>query len=330
MENKLLSILIPTFNRASVLEKTIEQLICLSEIYPFTIIICDNASTDSTQEIIAKYTLKYDNIISFCQKRNVGYDRNVAKCYSLVTTKYMWLLGDSSIINAEKFPYIIEQLKTNDYDAIIFNGHDTVKNIPSCIYTDISKLLSDLGWHMTLLSTSILKKDFIENINIQRFYDTYFIHLGVFFEHIVTIENPKINWISENFLDIFQIPGLNLAELKSAGSNWRVHSFEVFGKGWFSIIMSLPNQISVEAKLKCIKNHDKYSHLFSPLNLFRRRKEGILSIKDYKSNKEFYHLITTTPKWILYLILYMPQILISIIYSLYSITKIFKKSIYQE
>ncbi len=53
-KNPSVSILIPTYNRASLLDKAVKS--ALEQNYPnLTVIVSDDASTDNTTDIIAKY-----------------------------------------------------------------------------------------------------------------------------------------------------------------------------------------------------------------------------------------------------------------------------------
>ena len=59
----LLSICIPTYNRASYLEGAIQNIITDNAFGDeVEIIISDNASTDNTEEIAKKYTQKHYNL----------------------------------------------------------------------------------------------------------------------------------------------------------------------------------------------------------------------------------------------------------------------------
>ena len=58
-----LEILIPTFNRKKLLEKTLEQLLDQdSPVKDLQITILDNACTDGTPEMLAKFMNRHKNI----------------------------------------------------------------------------------------------------------------------------------------------------------------------------------------------------------------------------------------------------------------------------
>ena len=50
---KTVSIIIPTFNRASLVTRAIDS--ALSQSYPCEVIVCDHGSTDNTPEVVSVY-----------------------------------------------------------------------------------------------------------------------------------------------------------------------------------------------------------------------------------------------------------------------------------
>lgn len=95
----LVSICIPTYNRADCLRKTIESIICQSEFISgiVEIVISDNASSDNTMEVCAKYN-HYSNFHYFRNKDNVR-DRNFPIVLSKATGKLRKLNNDTFILN---------------------------------------------------------------------------------------------------------------------------------------------------------------------------------------------------------------------------------------
>lgn len=83
--NKLLSICVPTFNRAEELNKQLAWL--AREIKGFEneceIIVSDNCSTDNTQEVIQKWQQFFEPTIQFTANKNsenIGWMKNFAYC----------------------------------------------------------------------------------------------------------------------------------------------------------------------------------------------------------------------------------------------------------
>lgn len=124
--NKLLTIAIPTFNRALILER---QLAWLAQaIQGFEneceIIISDNCSTDNTSDAIAKW----QPILSNAQlklnrhSKNIGAVRNIAYCINSATSKYVWTIGDDDPIKDVTIAYILRTLSAEpDLALLILN-----------------------------------------------------------------------------------------------------------------------------------------------------------------------------------------------------------------
>ena len=75
MENKkpLLSICIPTFNRGDLLNDILSKYVDNPQFdNDVEIVISDNASTDSTEDICRRYVEKYSNIRYFKNEENIN------------------------------------------------------------------------------------------------------------------------------------------------------------------------------------------------------------------------------------------------------------------
>ncbi len=73
MNEPLISICIPTYNRAAYLEKTLASIVSQPAFQSklAEVVISDNASTDNTQEVAGAYARRYDNIRYFRNEENV-------------------------------------------------------------------------------------------------------------------------------------------------------------------------------------------------------------------------------------------------------------------
>ena len=98
MKNALLSICIPTYNRAYRLNDLLALLVY--EIKPLNgsveVVVCDNCSTDDTRQVASQYKeirlVKY-----FRNSQNIGIASNIMHVPSLSTGKYCWIIGDDDL-----------------------------------------------------------------------------------------------------------------------------------------------------------------------------------------------------------------------------------------
>jgi glycosyltransferase involved in cell wall biosynthesis len=129
--NKLLSIVIPTYNRASELDRQLDWL--FHEIqgveHQCEIFISDNGSTDRTPEIVQKWQAVFTDV-SFRTNRNLenilGLP-NLALCVQAAQGKFVWTVGDDDRIKLGTLSHVLNLLKQNPDLAMLylnFNGYD--------------------------------------------------------------------------------------------------------------------------------------------------------------------------------------------------------------
>jgi len=92
------SVLIPTYNQASVIGETIKSV--LGQTFTdFELIIVDNDSPDKTAEVVEKFQKKDKRIKFFQNEKNLGYPGNLQRCCDLGRGKYLYFLGSDDILS---------------------------------------------------------------------------------------------------------------------------------------------------------------------------------------------------------------------------------------
>lgn len=89
----MVSVLVPTYNRAQMLRKAIESVLAQSWGY-FEIVVCDNHSEDETAEVIAELSKNDGRIRYYRNEKNIGAVANWAKAFSYAQGKYAVILSD--------------------------------------------------------------------------------------------------------------------------------------------------------------------------------------------------------------------------------------------
>jgi glycosyltransferase involved in cell wall biosynthesis len=121
---KLLTIAIPTYNRADLLDKQLGWLAQAIKGFEADceILVSDNCSTDNTQGIIKKWQGILSNITFKSNKNleNLGVMKNIIYCLSSATTKYVWTIGDDDPIQDRSIPYVINNLKKHENLSLLF------------------------------------------------------------------------------------------------------------------------------------------------------------------------------------------------------------------
>ncbi|MDM9382280.1 glycosyltransferase family 2 protein [Chlorogloeopsis sp. ULAP01] len=121
---KLLSICIPTFNRAKQLNKQLAWL--AQDIKGFEddceIIVSDNCSNDETQSVIKKWqsVLIQTTFKSNKHDENIGCIRNITYCLNVSTSRFTWIIGDDDLIFNNTLAYVISKLKSIPDLALLY------------------------------------------------------------------------------------------------------------------------------------------------------------------------------------------------------------------
>ena len=126
--NKIFSVLIPTYNRAHILPKAIESV--LNQTFQnFELIISNNSSTDSTHEIISNYQKTNGNIKYFKQEQNLGISKNMKFCLEKSSGNYVIFLGDDDFLHKDFLFKIHEVLNIYNDIGIVYSGRQCVDSI---------------------------------------------------------------------------------------------------------------------------------------------------------------------------------------------------------
>jgi glycosyltransferase involved in cell wall biosynthesis len=121
---KLLTIAIPTYNRAKLLDAQLAWLAHAVKGFEndIEIFVSDNCSTDSTQDVIKKWKTTLSNITFNSRKNaeNIGVMKNIHQCLISATTKYVWTIGDDDPIQDRAISYTINKFKQYDDVTLLF------------------------------------------------------------------------------------------------------------------------------------------------------------------------------------------------------------------
>lgn len=194
MNNKiLLSICIPTYNRAHYLKNCLNSIVCQFKNTNITnqieIVISDNASQDNTQKLVKEYQAQFNNIKYFRNKENLGFDKNIINSVLKAKGQYCWYLGDDDLIKNGGLKFIINFLQKNESDLL------TILSKP---FSDINEVFQE--------DTKINNKLILYCDSYEEFFRKVYCHgvLGIFiFNRNLWLRVNRRNY--EKFWSYFEI-----------------------------------------------------------------------------------------------------------------------------
>lgn len=143
----LLSITIPTYNRAGYLSILLDSILSQIEGYKdeVEVIICDNASSDNTGQVVESFMSHYSSAKYIRNDENIGMDGNFKKCFDSANGVYVWMIGDDDRLNENALIGIFTLLRQDKHIDLLYLS-STIKEYSPCRTLNYSTITSGLGF----------------------------------------------------------------------------------------------------------------------------------------------------------------------------------------
>lgn len=149
MNQPLLSICIPTYNRSECLREGLDILIKDPDFNEqIEIVISDNASSDNTKDIGELYASKYSNIHYYRNDKNLS-DKNFEIVLKRASGKYLKLANDTLRFKPGVLKLILDTIQQNPDRPVLFTyvGNSDSQLIYINTFTELVKLINiNIGW----------------------------------------------------------------------------------------------------------------------------------------------------------------------------------------
>lgn len=313
--NTQLAICIPTYNRANILKTLLQDLVLMVSPYEIPIYISDNASSDGTKSIVAALKEHYPFIFYHRNKINIGADRNFENVLKMSECAYSWLLGDDDKIVDQGIEAILNILQKKSFDVVVTNGCNVdctvlkCPNIQTAEYCDHNKLLLDLWYTMSWMSTLIYSAELIKSANFLKYYNTNFLQTAIVFDYLGTKNNFSVFWNAT--------PLVIYPDEEMITNSYSDKILFLFLQCWSNVILSLPSIYTKKIKYQCIKNSG-----LSIKVIYGLRMNGKFTNKDFFKYKDYFKYITNTPIIVIYLLSLQPSFFLKAIYRLIKWTRV--------
>lgn len=259
MENILLSICIPTYNRARFLD---ECLLSISNAIKISgenveVVVCDNFSPDHTAEIVNKYKSSIKNLVYHKNDETIFAEENFYLVGQLASGKYIWLIGDDDKIREDAVVEAFKQIKTNA-PVIISNfslySQNFVREIKPAKYDqkeltlkDHNDILVHFGTYLAFISGAIINKTLFYSID-KADYDRYKQYgLSFFYTLCKSAVNQNIGYINK--------PVVQCRTGNSGNYDWVKYMIIGYDEAFKDLInIGYNQQAVISAKKNFIKN----------------------------------------------------------------------------
>ena len=177
----LISISIPTYNRAAYLEASLAQL--RSELATVAsglveIVVSDNASPDQTPEVVAQAVQHGLAIRYIRNSANIGSDANIAQCFNQAKGHYVIIMGDDDLFVDGALADLLSHLRRKEYGMVCLKPYgfesDFRAEMPFAAggYKDFSEpgpYLVKVAHLVTLISACVINKSLLPGVDAHTF-----------------------------------------------------------------------------------------------------------------------------------------------------------------
>ncbi len=168
---KLISICIPTYNRARYLEETLPSII--PQLAPdIEVLIYDTGSADGTAELVRRYQRSCPSIMYFWNDVNLGVDRTLLLLLEQSSGEYVWFFGSDDLMKEGAIETVRQRiLGAPSKPTLVYLNHEIIDNqgkllIASQVgcredreFLDGRACVSWLGLNLGFISASIVRRD---------------------------------------------------------------------------------------------------------------------------------------------------------------------------
>lgn len=183
MQNKqpLLSICIPTYNRAKYLKTSLERFRkAITPEMDIELLISDNCSPDETS-IVVEEAIDNGLMCTYIRNgKNLGADGNFLQCFHKSKGKYIWLCGDDDFLLPEKLKPLYDLLTSGEYGLIELNTNPSKFNLSPKVMTDVGDFLSEVHVWITFVSGNIFRKEVVPMIDGEKYKESFLIQTPYF------------------------------------------------------------------------------------------------------------------------------------------------------
>lgn len=163
MNQPILSICIPTYNRAKYLKHSLDVLCPQINSDDVELIISDNNSPDDTENIVKDFILTNTRIQYFKQETNVGAARNFLSLMHRAKGEYLFLLGDDDVLTDNAVSILVDRLK-GSYYGLLYIETRPCDNKDYTVYNVVHSFIKEISYFYTFMSSSIFRRDIVNLI----------------------------------------------------------------------------------------------------------------------------------------------------------------------
>lgn len=275
----LLTIAVPTYNRATYLARALTSIFSQAGRYgdAIEIIVSDNCSTDDTPAVLREFQEAGHRFTVIRNPENVGPDGNFKNCFHLARGRYFWLFSDDDVLLEGALDRIFPLLQEGDYGVLslglYFFNHEPLAERPRrrpgklVVYRDPRSFMKAVNIWFTFISSNIVNREICGEVRLEDYDGTYLLQLGWVFPALLNA--PRNVHLTEYLV---------AAQFENSGG---YRFCEVFGRNLNRVFQVLSERYGYDARLFEVINRITLKRHLSKYILAARRDFGSFGQEDF-------------------------------------------------
>ena len=121
MDEKILTVTIPSYNVEAYLEDCLESFVNSEVMDDIEVLIVNDGSSDNTVKIAQRYVDKYENTFRLINKENGGHGSTINTGVREAKGKYFKVVDGDDWVDTRSFIHLVKVLKESDADIVASN-----------------------------------------------------------------------------------------------------------------------------------------------------------------------------------------------------------------
>lgn len=211
MGNKILTIVIPTYNMEDLLERCLDSFV-IDDVYmeQLEIIIVNDGSKDKSSVIAHNYQNKYPGIFNVIDKPNGNYGSCINAALKVAKGKYFRICDADDQYETKNLISYIDMLNSTDADIVVspystmtFDGkYEKSTKVPQELVSEVFylddfdfyeyKMTDSLVMHCLCVKTALLRNNGYRQLEGISYTDTQFVFYSLLYSKTITFYDKQI------------------------------------------------------------------------------------------------------------------------------------------
>jgi abequosyltransferase len=270
-----LSLCLATYMRADYIGQTLDTILPqLTD--DVELVILDGASTDGTDEVVARHARGHPRVRYIRAPVKSGFDADYDNCVIAARGEYCWLVADDDLLVEGAVAKVLQLIAVDAPDLIVVDAEVRDRGLDNVLEErrlpfvgerryrrrDWDEVLADTGNALSFVGCTVIRRDIWLDRQREPYFGSWFVHVGVIFQAPL----ERVTALGEA-----------LVVIRFGNANWSAKTFEIWMFKWPDLIWGFA-ELSARAKA-AVTPREPWRR---PLRLLLYRANGAYDLDAYR------------------------------------------------